>query len=375
AVPVVFRERLTALLVLGPRRRDLPYTSENLRILKIVATQSAVALEHARAYHALQAALRRVQILESIRAGLSKFVPRTVQRLIEQAPDAPELAKRETDVSVLFVDIAGYTRLAGRLDAATVDRLVERYFGAFLDEILKNGGDVNETAGDGLMVIFQDADPRRHARSAVTTGLALLRRAREINAAEPLDEPTALHVGVNSGRAPVGATLLAASMVVAVVVAPAPRLSAQTVGDVFRRVQPSVVVIRATGRDATTGGGAQVVKEVGSGVLISSDDAVRVGDQVIVVGAPYGLVYSMSVGWISARWGANTVYKQMPLADFFQTTTTINQGNSGGPMFDIAGEVIGIVSHNISKSGGSEGLGFIPVGYLASYEKIRDELR
>ena len=206
AVPIVFRERLTALLVLGPRRGDVPYTSEGLRILKIVATQSAVALEHARAYHALQAALRRVQILESIRAGLSKFVPRTVQRLIEQAPDAPALAKRETDVSVLFVDIAGYTRLAGRLDAATVDRLVERYFGAFLDEILKNGGDVNETAGDGLMVIFQDGDPRRHARAAVTTALALLRRAREINAAEPLDEPIVLHVGVNSGRAAVGAT-------------------------------------------------------------------------------------------------------------------------------------------------------------------------
>ena len=206
AVPIVFRQRLTALLVLGRRRGDVPYTSEDLRVLKVVATQSAVALEHARAYHALQAALRRVQILESIRAGLSKFVPRTVQRLIEQAPDAPALAKRETDVSVLFVDIAGYTRLAGRLDAATVDRLVERYFGAFLDEILKHGGDVNETAGDGLMVIFQDGDARRHARAAVATALALLRRAREINAAEPLDEPIALHVGVNSGRAAVGAT-------------------------------------------------------------------------------------------------------------------------------------------------------------------------
>src|SRR5439155_648930 len=83
----------------------------------------------------------------------------------------PAFAKRETDVSVLFVDIAGYTRLAGRLDAATVDRLVERYFGAFLDEILKRGGDVNETAGDGLMVIFQDADPRRHARAAVATAM------------------------------------------------------------------------------------------------------------------------------------------------------------------------------------------------------------
>ncbi len=206
AVPIVFRDRLTALLVLGPRRGDVPYTADDLRNLKILATQSAVALEHARAYHALQAALRRVQILESIRAGLSKFVPRTVQQLIEEAPEAPELAKRETDVSVLFVDIAGYTRLSGRLEAATVDRLVERYFGAFLDEILKNGGDVNETAGDGLMVIFQDADPRRHARAAVATALALVRRTREINAAEPLDEPIALHVGVNSGRAAVGAT-------------------------------------------------------------------------------------------------------------------------------------------------------------------------
>src|SRR5438309_7242009 len=49
----------------------------------------------------------------------------------------------------------------------------------------------------------------------------------------------------------------------------------------------------------------------------------------------------------------------MPLAEFFQTTATINTGNSGGPMFNMAGEVIAIVSQNISKSGGSEGLGFV----------------
>ena len=49
----------------------------------------------------------------------------------------------------------------------------------------------------------------------------------------------------------------------------------------------------------------------------------------------------------------------MPLAEFLQTTATINTGNSGGPVFNMAGEVVGIVSQNISKSGGSEGLGFI----------------
>ncbi|HEY7517127.1 MAG TPA: adenylate/guanylate cyclase domain-containing protein [Methylomirabilota bacterium] len=205
-VPISFRQQITALLGLGPRRGGAPYTSEDVRLLRTLASQSALALEHARAYGALQAALRRVDILESIRAGLSKFVPRTVQRLIEQAPDAPELAKREVDVSVLFVDIAGYTRLAERLDAGTVNRLVERYFGAFLDEILRNGGDVNETAGDGLMVIFQHGDPRRHAQAAVTTALAIMRRAAEINVTAPHDEPIVVHLAVNSGRAAVGAT-------------------------------------------------------------------------------------------------------------------------------------------------------------------------
>jgi serine protease Do len=67
----------------------------------------------------------------------------------------------------------------------------------------------------------------------------------------------------------------------------------------------------------------------------------------------------MSVGWISARWLPNTIFPYMPLAEFLQTTARINTGNSGGPLFNMAGEVIGIVSQNITKSGGSEGLGFV----------------
>jgi S1-C subfamily serine protease len=92
---------------------------------------------------------------------------------------------------------------------------------------------------------------------------------------------------------------------------------------------------------------------------LANSDSVRVGDQVLIVGAPYGLAYSLSVGYISARWPPNTVYPAFPLAEFLQTDATINTGNSGGPMFSMAGEVVGIVSHNISKGGGSEGLGFV----------------
>jgi class 3 adenylate cyclase len=213
-VPILFQGRLTGFLALAAKRSESGYSTEDLRLLRLLANQSALALEHAKAYAALgavnaelKATLRRVEILESIRSNLSKFVPKTVQDLIERAPEAPALDKREADVSVLFVDIVGYTRLSERLDPARVNELVERYFGAFLDEILKRDGDVNETAGDGLMVIFQDPDSRRHARSAVKTGLAILRRAREIS--ERLgegSEPIAVHVGVNSGPATVGAT-------------------------------------------------------------------------------------------------------------------------------------------------------------------------
>ena len=217
-MPLLFGERVTGLLALGEKRSGASYTTDDLRLLRVVVNQSAVALENARAYSALEEAtrrladtLRRVEILEAIRTSLSKFVPRRVQELIEEAPEAPELAKREMDVSVLFVDIAGYTSLSERHDPERVNVMVERYFGAFLDEILRNGGDVNETAGDGLMVIFQDEDPERHARNAVQTALGILRRADEIHDAGGIDEPIRLHVGVNSGAAAVGATKIEGS--------------------------------------------------------------------------------------------------------------------------------------------------------------------
>lgn len=98
--------------------------------------------------------------------------------------------------------------------------------------------------------------------------------------------------------------------------------------------------------------------------LGDSDDA-EVGDQVFIVGAPLGLGHTLSVGHIGARHRPNTMYGAMARAEFFQTDAAINEGNSGGPMFNMAGEVIGIVSHIVSKSGGSEGLGFVVTSDMA----------
>jgi S1-C subfamily serine protease len=91
---------------------------------------------------------------------------------------------------------------------------------------------------------------------------------------------------------------------------------------------------------------------------LGDSDKVEVGDEVFVVGAPYGLRHTLTVGHVSARHKPNTVSGGFEVGEFFQTDAAINQGNSGGPMFNLEGEVIGIASRILTKSGGFEGLGF-----------------
>lgn len=209
----------------------------------------------------------------------------------------------------------------------------------------------------------------------------------------------------------------------------APVLSADF-GDLFERTDPAVVVIYTTERvpSAQSRSGEVSAEGLGSGVLIddeghimtaahvvqtadliqvefvtgqritaavvSSDplkdvallkldampektkpaklgdsDKVRIGDEVYVIGAPYGLSHTLTTGHISARHNFDDTMMDGVQAEVFQTDAAINQGNSGGPMFNTRGEVIGIVSYIRSQSGGSEGLGFA-VTSNATYQAL-----
>ncbi len=89
-------------------------------------------------------------------------------------------------------------------------------------------------------------------------------------------------------------------------------------------------------------------------------DAMRVGDWVLAIGNPFGLGGTVTQGIISAR--ARNI-NAGPYDDFLQTDASINRGNSGGPMFNLKGEVIGVNTAIFSPSGGSIGIGFaIPSG-------------
>jgi serine protease Do len=84
-------------------------------------------------------------------------------------------------------------------------------------------------------------------------------------------------------------------------------------------------------------------------------DKLRVGDWVMAIGNPFGLGGSLTVGVISAR---NRNINAGPFDDFLQTDAAINRGNSGGPLFNMDGEIVGINTAIISPSGGSIGIGF-----------------
>jgi class 3 adenylate cyclase len=137
----------------------------------------------------------------------AKFVPETVQHLIAAHPEAPDLSMRECDVSVLFIDISGYSRLSEKMSPAALNTLIEQYFSAFLDCIYKAGGDINEIAGDGLMAIFQGSPPKQHALGATAAALDILATTEALNANNH-EQPLTVHMGLNSGIALVGLTRL-----------------------------------------------------------------------------------------------------------------------------------------------------------------------
>ncbi|WP_265518084.1 Do family serine endopeptidase [Nitratireductor luteus] len=105
-------------------------------------------------------------------------------------------------------------------------------------------------------------------------------------------------------------------------------------------------------------------------VPFGDSEKLRIGDWVMAIGNPFGFGGSVTVGIVSAR---NRQIGSGPYDDYIQTDAAINRGNSGGPLFNMDGEVIGINTAIISPSGGSIGIGFAIPSNLA--RNVVDQLR
>jgi class 3 adenylate cyclase len=216
------------LLGLGAKLINEPFDENDAELLNTLVNNLGIALRNARSFEKirrlnqdlreknlqledtlmkLKASMRKVEILESIKANLSKFVPTTVTRLIEKSPNGDIFDSREQDVSVLFLDIENYTKICERLGEAEINNVIERHFSVFMDAIYANNGDVNETAGDGLMVLFLNDDPATGALEAVRAALSIREQTVRIaDECKVLYRPLEINMGINSGPALVGAT-------------------------------------------------------------------------------------------------------------------------------------------------------------------------
>ncbi len=94
---------------------------------------------------------------------------------------------------------------------------------------------------------------------------------------------------------------------------------------------------------------------------LGDSDQVDVGDEIFVVGAPYGISNTLTAGHVSAR----RPLKDKSAIEFLQTDAAVNTGNSGSPLFNMKGEIVGIVTNILSRSGGSEGLAFAATSNIA----------
>jgi class 3 adenylate cyclase len=226
-LPFILDDSTMALLGLGAKLAGDAYSQDDKELLYTLLNNLSVAVKNARSFeqirrlnldlemkneelskalHELKESLRKIEILESIKANLSKFVPAAVTRLIEKTPSEAFSELKERDLSVLFLDIGGYTGLCERLGHAVVHDIIEKHFSVFMDAIYANNGDVNETVGDGLMVLFMHEDPETNALEAVRAALAIRERTARISREfTQLYRPLDVNMGINSGTALVGA--------------------------------------------------------------------------------------------------------------------------------------------------------------------------
>jgi serine protease Do len=198
--------------------------------------------------------------------------------------------------------------------------------------------------------ITANAQQLRDAFRKVSQSVVIVRTKR-VEVAPSADEPMSIVDGLGSGVliSNDGRVLTAAHVVQTADVASVEFANGE------------VIVARVIGSDVQSDVALLQLKQMPKGIApapLGDSDKVEVGDQVFVIGAPYGISQTLSVGHLSGRRRLNSNDGSATSVEFLQTDAAINTGNSGGPMFDMDGNVIGIVSSIMSHSGGSEGLAF-----------------
>ena len=130
------------------------------------------------------------------------------------------------------------------------------------------------------------------------------------------------------------------------------------------------IIARVIGSDVRSDVALLQLKQVPSGIVpatLGDSNKLEVGDQIFIVGAPYGISQTLTAGHVSGRHSLTKDDESPTAVEFLQTDAAVNGGSSGSPVFNLNGEVVGIVSRLMSRSGGSEGLAFATASNTAKH--------
>jgi class 3 adenylate cyclase len=209
AMPVFVNEEILAIvnMVSRPGTR---FTRKDFYLIKDLCEIAGNAILGAKTHWDMTQ--EKIKISQML-AHLSPFVPQSVRRIVETNPEMLKQEKESKEVTILFLDLEGYTRLSTSRSETEVNEMVEKMFSSFVDPIHRSGGDINETAGDGLMIIFKNDDAKTNAINAVKAAFDIHERNRDLNQwfSESLGE-TNVNMGINSGVALVGMTTFKGSL-------------------------------------------------------------------------------------------------------------------------------------------------------------------
>lgn len=140
---------------------------------------------------------------------LSQYCPPQIVRHLAAQDGAPPLANVRKEITVLFADLRGFTSLAERMEPEDLTGLLNEFFSAMTDELLREDGCLDKYIGDEIMAFFGDpiAHPD-HPQRAFRTALAMQHRMRELNTRwqNQGQEPVGLGIGIATGHATVGIT-------------------------------------------------------------------------------------------------------------------------------------------------------------------------
>jgi adenylate cyclase len=198
--PLCHKGAVSGLIYVDRSTTGQAFSTTELGVLSILASISAAAVERAQ----MRAHLERER---RARERLARYhAPSVIERIVRSSElDDGAMETEERDVTVLFADISGFTRIAENLPPRDVTAMLNQLFGLLTEEVFREAGTLDKFIGDAVMAFFGAplAQPD-HARRAVRAARGMLARLAGFNAERPIEQRLGLRIGINSGPVIVG---------------------------------------------------------------------------------------------------------------------------------------------------------------------------